>query len=384
MNKRIQPSGVVSKATGADSGGNPRLIQRCTGSDRVSCNGLCESLRTSLTTAVGVLVVGLILCVGGVSTASATTVSLLLPQSTAFAILGHSCGGIQERAYTTGFDPVSGYPTGVVYIQTRCGGSGRGGGYHVTTYSAWVVATWDFAGNVVSSAWVANPPDVPPGFTATDTYGDQIYNTSTAGYLIVPAPGPAAIVTAVQSGDQFAVSWTLGPNVNPAAVTSSTLTATPVNSTAPTLTTTVGGSATNGLIGPLQPQTTYQITVVSTTIGGSSLASAPISVTTVAASVAPSAPTSVTAVWAIADPTAATDTLIATWHAAVPGDSPIDQYQVTISGSDGGGTFTQTVSGTMLTASFTVDYIPNWSVKVRAHNAVGWGPWSTSFTLGGL
>jgi hypothetical protein len=72
------------------------------------------------------------------------------------------------------------------------------------------------------------------------------------------------------------------------------------------------------------------------------------------------------------------------WNAAVPGDSPIDQYQITITGSDGGGTFTQTVPGTALTASFTVDYIPDWTVTVRAHNAAGWGPWSTRFTLGGL
>ena len=88
----------------------------------------------------------------GTSTSAAL---LLLSQSTAFAILGHSCGGIQEKAYATGFDSVSGLPTGDVYIQTRCGGSGRGGGYHTTTYSAWVGATWDFSGNVVSSAKLA-------------------------------------------------------------------------------------------------------------------------------------------------------------------------------------------------------------------------------------
>jgi hypothetical protein len=78
------------------------------------------------------------------------------------------------------------------------------------------------------------------------------------------------------------------------------------------------------------------------------------------------------------------DTLVATWQAAVPGDSPIDQYQITIVGSDGAGTFMQTVSGTTLTASFTVDYIPNWSITVQAHNAIGWGPSSNAFPLGGL
>ncbi len=76
--------------------------------------------------------------------------------------------------------------------------------------------------------------------------------------------------------------------------------------------------------------------------------------------------------------------LVATWTASVPGDSPVDRYEITVTGSDGGGTSTQTVAGTTLTASFTVDYIPNWSVAVRAHNAVGWGPWSAAITLGGL
>jgi hypothetical protein len=84
------------------------------------------------------------------------------------------------------------------------------------------------------------------------------------------------------------------------------------------------------------------------------------------------------------DPSGATDTLLATWPAADPGNSPIDQYLITITGSDGAGTATQTVSGTTRIASFTVDYIPNWSVTVQAHNAFGWGPVSGVVTLGGL
>ncbi len=71
------------------------------------------------------------------SVASATTpASLVLSQPTAFSVLGRSCGGIQEQAFSTGFDVTTGYPVGDVYLQTRCGGSGRGGGYHTTTYSA--------------------------------------------------------------------------------------------------------------------------------------------------------------------------------------------------------------------------------------------------------
>ena len=55
-----------------------------------------------------------------------------------------------------------------------------------------------------------------------------------------------------------------------------------------------------------------------------------------------------------------------------------------IQGSDGGRAFTQTLSGTRLTASFTVDWSPDWKVTVLAHNAAGWSPPSATFTLGGL
>ena len=310
-------------------------------------------------------------------------INLLLPQSNAFAILGHSCGGIQEKIYGTGFDPTSGYPTGDVYIQTRCGGSGRGGGYHTTTYSAWVDVTWDFVGNVISSTALSNAPAVDPTFTATDTYGDIISNAGTVAYLVVPAPGTPTGVTAIQTDDQFDVTWT--PNgVNPAAITASILTATPVNSINSVLTTNVTGSATNGVIPFLQPGTTYRVTVVNVTIGGPGAPSAPLSVTTSSIPIPPSASTNVTAYWSNPDPPGSTDTLVATWDAPNPGDSPIDQYLVTITGSDGGGIFTQTVSGETLTAYFTVDYVPNWSVTVQAHNSFGWGPTSTIYKLGGL
>jgi hypothetical protein len=309
--------------------------------------------------------------------------SLLLPQSTAFAILGRSCGGIQEKAYATGFDVVGGLPTGFVYMQTRCGGSGRGGGYHTTTYSAWAAVTWDFAGNVVSSVELADAPTVDPTFTTTDAYGDSLQNISLAAYLVVPAPSAPTGVAAVQAGDELRVSWTFN-GVNPVAVVSSTLTATPLDSTASILTATVTGSATTGLVGPLQPQTAYRVTVVNSTVGGDGAASAPIEVTTATASIPPSAPGAVAAKWAVLDPTGTTDTIIVSWTAAVPGDSPIDQYQVGIRGSDGAGTFTQKVSGGTFTASFTVDYLLNWGAAVRAHNAVGWGPWSAVARLGGL
>jgi hypothetical protein len=83
-------------------------------------------VRTVATAVIGVVAV-LFMTVGVESAASGAT-SLLLPSSTAFSVLGHSCGGIQEQALATGFDATSGYPTGNVYLQTRCGGSGREAG----------------------------------------------------------------------------------------------------------------------------------------------------------------------------------------------------------------------------------------------------------------
>jgi hypothetical protein len=130
--------------------------------------------------------------------ARAAATALVLPQGTAFAILGHSCGGIQEKVYATGFDPASGYPTGVVLMSTRCGGSGRGGGYHVTTYSASAGVTWDFVGTVVSYVVPALAVTVDPGLVAYDAHGNEVYNQSDSAFLVLAAGFvPVARVTAV-------------------------------------------------------------------------------------------------------------------------------------------------------------------------------------------
>jgi hypothetical protein len=152
----------------------------------------------------------LLLAAAGETPAWAAT-SLLVSQGIAFSVLGHSCGGIQEQAFATGFDSTSGFPTGDVYLQTRCGGSGRGGGYHVTTYAAWIGVTWDYTGVVVSYAVLSSAPTVDPTFSATDQFGNQLYNQSNAAFLVlasgfVPTPrvtgrsptiGPASGGTAV-------------------------------------------------------------------------------------------------------------------------------------------------------------------------------------------
>jgi hypothetical protein len=332
-----------------------------------------------LRTAAAALLVSALAPLGLASTASAATpLSLVVPQGTAFAYLGHWCGGIQEQVYATGWD-TSGYPAGAAYLSTRCGGSGRGGGGHSTLYSAWVTVTWDFAGNLRSAAVATVLPPLNPAFSSTDSYGDQLYNASLRAYLVVPPPASPTVVGAAQVGDQFQVSWR--PLANAIAVTSSTITATPAGSAAQTLALTVSGTATTGLIGPLQPSTSYKITVVTTDAGGSSAPSSALVVSSHAASIAPSAPTSVAARWTA--PGVPGDMAVVTWAAAIPGDSPIDQYQATISAPDTGETHTQTVSGTTLTAIFSVSDNPDWTIIVRAHNAVGWGPASAPIFLGG-
>jgi Fibronectin type III domain len=325
-----------------------------------------------------VVVGAAIACVllAGASTAAAAPLQLVLPQGNAFTVLGHSCGGIQEQTYATGFAATG--PTGVVYASTRCGGSGRGGGYHTTTYTAWIGVTWDFAGNVLSSAKLASAPSVSTTFSAADANGDVVYNSGTSVYLTVPAPGAPANVTVTQVDDGLQVSWTLAP-ANPAVITSSTVTATPAGSSGlPVLTATVTGAATSATIGPVQASKTYRVTVTSATAGGTGPASGPVTLKTVAASVPPSAPAGVTATWL------SSTQLGASWSAALGGNSPVDRYQVKIVGSDGGGTFAQTLSGTTLSATFTVNSTPDWTITVRAHNAAGWSAWSTKKTLGGL
>jgi hypothetical protein len=121
---------------------------------------------------------------------AATTFQLNLPQSTAFSLLGYSCGGIQEKSYVTGFDPTSGYPVGDVDMSTTCNGSGRGG--HSTTHTAWGSVTWDFTATVVSDALLSSAPTVDPAFSATDANGNQIYNSSNNAYLVY-GPGFAPV-----------------------------------------------------------------------------------------------------------------------------------------------------------------------------------------------
>ncbi len=324
---------------------------------------------------------------GFAATAEAAPTSLVLSQSAAFSILGHSCGGIQEKVYATGWNATTGDPVGDVYMSTRCGR------YVITTYSAWASVTWGFSGSTVSYTKLSGTPTVNPTFSSYDAHGDHLYNQAVAGvvggtqvytqaYLVVLVPAAPTNVTVTPSGGQYEVSWTNDRTAPPALIASSTVTATPVGSTASVVTTTVSGNGANALIGPLQPQTAYQITVASTDPAGSSPASAPVSITTGASTIPPGAPTSVSAYWTA--PGSPNDTMVVNWRPAPPGDSPTDEYLVTVRNPDTGQTFTQTVSGSTLTATFAVSDVPDYTIQVQAHDAAGWGRLSTSYMLGGV
>ena len=108
------------------------------------------SNRTLVAAAAVVLgVTGLVLPASSAGAAS-SPIQLLVPQGTAFSVLGYDCGGIGENAYATGFDstidPLAGYPTGDVFLTTTCS---AGKGTHFTV-SVWTSDTWDLTGALLS------------------------------------------------------------------------------------------------------------------------------------------------------------------------------------------------------------------------------------------
>ncbi len=223
-------------------------------------------------------------CLALAPAASASTpIQLVLSQGAAFSLLGHSCGGIQEKVYATGFAP-NGLPEGNVYMQTRCGGSGRGGGYKTTTYSAWASVTWDWVGDTRSFARLEGAAEGSTTFSAEDAHGDHIYNVGTSAFLetgtppLQPPAAPtevSAYVGLYEAGEteylRMTVGWTLAGETA-GLITSSTVTATPVKPGPPVLTTTVAGTWSSAALGPVEPNTTYLVTVTNTDAEGTSAA----------------------------------------------------------------------------------------------------------------
>jgi hypothetical protein len=308
---------------------------------------------------------------GAGSAAAATTTQLLMPGNAAFSILGYDCGGINEHAFASGFDPASGDPQGDVYMWTTCDTGGKGG--HSTTFDAWASITWHLDGSLAAYSVLAAAPPVDPTFSATDGHGDTLYNQTNQAYLTVLATAAPTGLAAVRSGGLWLVSWVPDPTAPPDLIGSSTITATPVGSSAPVVTGTTTGSGSSGLIGPLTPNTTYSVTVTNNDLDGPSPSSQPITITMGPSVLKPGAPTGMTGTWT--SPGNSPDPLIVNWSPGVQGDSPIDKYQL-LGISFGGGIFNVTVNAPSATDTIsTLDDGLNWYILIRAHDVAGWGRW---------
>ena len=168
----------------------------------------------------------------GVGRAASTPIGLVLPQQIAFSYIQHSCGGIQEQSFVTGFNSSDGFPTGVVSMTTTCSSGGRGS--RPSTFSGWATVEWDFTGATVTSSALGAAPPINPTLTAFDGYGNEIYNSSNRAYLVlaagfVPRPrvtsisvsrGPASGATAVAiSGTGFTGATAVHFGLVPASFT---------------------------------------------------------------------------------------------------------------------------------------------------------------------
>jgi len=224
------------------------------------------------------------ICVALASSASAASpIRLYLSEGAAFRVLGHWCGGIQQEVFVTGF-AANGYPQGNISMKTTCGGSGRGGGGHSTTYTGTASAIWTWFGETRSYSTPGGPLVAKE---ATDSHGDRVYNTGSAAYLETGSPPlkPPAAPTSISAsiflydeppeGLRMNTGWTVDPETA-GLIKYSTATATPVGSSAPILSSSPGSYFSSAVLQPVEPSTTYRVTVTSTDAEGTSEPSAPI------------------------------------------------------------------------------------------------------------
>jgi hypothetical protein len=197
---------------------------------------------------------------------------------------------------------------------------------------------------------------------------------------VPPVPSAPQNLQVSQTGPNLRVSWT-APTTGSSSLLRSTITATPPAGAPVTIVEPPG--ATSGLVANIAPVTTYSVTVTSTSYTGTGPAAA-TSFTTEAPTVAPGAPQSVSASWTSVDSPAS---LSVSWGATDPGNSPIDSFEIQALPVNSGTTSTLDA---VISAPATAYYFGNannslsWQVTVRAHNAAGWGPWSTSVVVPAL
>jgi beta-lactam-binding protein with PASTA domain len=144
-------------------------------------------------------------------------------------LLGASCGGVHVTVYITGFN-ADHTITGEVYAWTRCGGSGRGGGYKTTLYSSWHTLKWDFFGNYVVNDYDGGPA---VNSVAVDEYGNVATAINGVADLTVKTVPPDAAhllyavpaVVGLQDADSKAAVEAVSLVYSPTYVYSSTVAA---------------------------------------------------------------------------------------------------------------------------------------------------------------
>ena len=93
------------------------------------------------------MLIALLSLLGLCSPGYAQTV-MSLSKPSVLSITGHQCGYNPVISTATGFDGA--YVTTYNTATTRCGGSGRGGGYYVTVYSGCAAAKYTLVGALTS------------------------------------------------------------------------------------------------------------------------------------------------------------------------------------------------------------------------------------------
>jgi hypothetical protein len=196
---------------------------------------------------------------------------------------------------------------------------------------------------------------------------------------VPPVPSSPQNLQVSQSGPNLQVSWT-PPATGTSSLLRSTITATPPTGSPISLA--VPPGTTSGVLTNVQPSTTYSVTVTSTSYTGTGPAAA-LSFTTEAPTVPPGAPQSVSAAWTSEDTPAS---LTVSWGTTEPGNSPTDSFEIQAVPVSSPTTLPleAVIPAPASAYIFSADNEVSWQVSVRAHNAAGWGPWSTAVVVPAL
>ena len=226
-------------------------------------------------------------CGASAAGADAATINLEMSQGAAFNALGHWCGGIKEKVYETGF-AANGYPQGNVFMETTCGGSGKGGGGGHTTYTGTASVVWTWLGET----WKWGPMvGTLEAHAAEDSHGDKLYNvtpcatgyhvetcayleTGTPPYEPPAAPGNVhASAYLAESGEteylELAINWSQDPE-RLGLLTTQTVRVEPVGGKGSVLEEEVRPYFSEARIGVVEPDTLYKVSVTESDNEGTS------------------------------------------------------------------------------------------------------------------